>query len=122
MTPIEEPLPTSRELRATVAGLTSQLTGAAQRGDHYAYGQAQAELRAAKTDLAAAERREMNEAAEAHRLKTARTQSGMDTDGTFKSQGYDSPGAMIADMIKRGPVTVQVEQYLRKAGITPPAA
>lgn len=122
MIPIEQPPPTAAELRTTVAGLTSQLTDAARRGDHYAYGQAEAELRATKRELAAAEQRELNEAVEAARLKKARAQSGMDADGTLKPMGYDSPGALIADRVHRGPVRIEIEQYLREIGKTPPAA
>jgi hypothetical protein len=121
MIPIEQEAPRSAaELRSAVAGLKSRLSDAARRGDHYAFNAAQTELHATNRELADAERRELNEAAAAHRLKTARTQAGMDVDGTLKSQGYDSPGALIADMINRGPVRVQLENYLRDAGITPP--
>ncbi|MTD55702.1 hypothetical protein [Amycolatopsis pithecellobii] len=112
--------PTAAELRNDAAELETRFINAAKRGDHADYSAAHSEYLATKRELAAAERREMNEADAAHRLRKARADAGMDADGTRKTQGYDSAGDLIADMMRRGPVRFQIEQYLRESGTKPP--
>ena len=123
MIPIEpETLPTAKELRSTVAGLSAQVSEYARRGDNHGCNTALSQLQAAKVELAQAERRELAEAATASRLKSNRARAGMDGDGGLKASGYSSPGELIADRLRRGPVQVGLERALRDAGITPPAA
>jgi len=123
MIPIEpETPPTTKELRSTVAGLETQVTECARRGDNSGCNVALAELRAAEVELAQAERREMNEAANAARLKSDRVRAGMDEAGGLKSSGYETSFDLIADRLRRGPVRIGLESYLRDAGITPPDA
>lgn len=114
----EEQPPNAKELRSAVKGLEGRLSDAARRGDRHGYQATVIELRDTKTQLAAAERRELAEAAAAARLKANRARTGMAEDGSLASQGYDSPAALVADRLRRGPLQIALEQ----AGLAPRSA
>jgi hypothetical protein len=115
----EMPSRSAKDLKWEVASLERQVANAVRRGDHSSRQAAQASLDATNLALGAAETRERQVANAARRLKADRKQAGLDEDGSLQSAGYDSPGALIADRIRRGPVVVGIESYLRQAGIKP---
>lgn len=106
----------SRDIQSEISTLSEQLSEHARAGLSDLYNATAANLNAAKAALAAAEHRELNEAAEAHRLRQARKHAGMDVDGSLKSAGFPTAGHAIADRLRNGAVSKStVEHMLRDA-------
>lgn len=106
----------SRELRSAISDLESHLSEYAQAGNSDGYRDIHASLLATKSELDIAERRELAEAAEQHRLKQDRRMAGMDSDGSLASAGFATPGDAIAAHLRAGRVsTANVEHLVREA-------
>lgn len=106
----------SSEIKSEITALNDTITEHARAGRGDTYGELVSKLNAAKQELSGAERRELSEAAEAHRIRQARRQSGMDTDGSLASAGYATPGDAIAANLRGGRVTTaNLESLVREA-------
>jgi hypothetical protein len=109
---------TAAELRSAISTLEDQLSEHARAGTNDRYASTIRQLNATKQELTGAERRELAEAAAAHRLKQSRQQSGMDTDGSLRAAGYATAGDAIADRLRSGVVTTANLEYLVREAVS----
>jgi (p)ppGpp synthase/HD superfamily hydrolase len=110
----------SDELKAEVATLEQQLSEHARAGANDLYDKTVRELQLSKSQLRAAEHRELAQAADKHRVEQARKQAGMDVDGSLKSAGYPTPGDAIAAHLRGGRVTTSNLEHLVRQAMAKP--